>query len=94
MAAGDIVWMLNAAGNRDADAFVDPQRFDVGRAGNHHLAFGHGIHHCLGAPLARMELRHALERVCKRLPSYDVVEAHFGASITVRGYDRLVIQPT
>ncbi|MBI5949015.1 MAG: cytochrome P450 [Chloroflexi bacterium] len=53
-----VTWL--AAANRDARAFPDPDTFDVGRAPNRHLAFGLGIHFCLGAPLARMEARIAL----------------------------------
>ena len=50
--------------NRDPDAFADPDRFDLERSPSPHIAFGHGIHFCLGAPLARLESRIALEAMC------------------------------
>lgn len=55
--AGDTVGIWYPSANRDADAFVDPERFDITRQPNYHLAFGHGPHFCLGANLARWELR-------------------------------------
>ena len=57
IAAGERVVMLYSSGNFDEDVFVDPKRFDITRDPNPHLAFGHGIHLCLGANLARMEAR-------------------------------------
>jgi cytochrome P450 len=59
-----IAWIGSA--NRDARQFPDPDRFDIQRSPNRHLAFGHGIHFCLGAPLARLEARIALGELCKR----------------------------
>ena len=58
--------MLNAA-NRDPRAFEAPERFDIARRPNRQMAFGHGIHFCLGAPLARLEGRIALQRIVARL---------------------------
>jgi cytochrome P450 len=55
--AGDRVVMLYSSANFDEDVFVDPMHFDITRDPNPHMAFGHGIHLCLGANLARMEAR-------------------------------------
>jgi len=70
---GDRVLLLYPSGNRDAEAFPDPDRFDVGREPNRHVAFGgFGTHHCLGATLARLELRVLFEELLRRLPDIDL----------------------
>jgi cytochrome P450 len=61
--AGTFIWISNGAANRDPDAFPEPDRFDIQREPNKHVAFGHGIHLCLGAALARMEGRVAIRRL-------------------------------
>ena len=61
-----VVWYPSA--NRDEDVFAEPDRFDVARDPNEHLAFGHGEHFCLGASLARLELRVMFEELLRRLP--------------------------
>ena len=66
--AGDAVFLAFASANRDGAVFTDPETTDFGRTDNPHLAFGHGIHHCLGAPLARVELAVALEELTARYP--------------------------
>jgi cytochrome P450 len=55
VAPGSLIFVLLAAANRDPAQFRDPEMFDVSRTPNDHLAFGEGIHFCIGAPLARME---------------------------------------
>lgn len=70
--AGDEVLLLYAAANRDERVFRDPQRFEVTRAPNPHLAFGMGTHFCLGASLARLELRVVFEELLRRLPDLRV----------------------
>jgi cytochrome P450 len=69
---GSIVLLVNGAANRDPRAFAEPDRFRADRAMDRHLAFGHGIHFCLGAPLARLETRFAMEEVVRRFPRYEV----------------------
>jgi cytochrome P450 len=66
--AGERVMPLLAAANRDPEAFDVPERFDITRKPNHHLGFGHGAHFCLGANLARMEARVALQVLFERHP--------------------------
>jgi cytochrome P450 family 142 subfamily A polypeptide 1 len=66
--AGDQVILLYPAANRDASVFADPDRFDVRRQPNPHLAFGFGPHFCLGASLARLELKVMFSELLRRLP--------------------------
>ncbi|MEV7232393.1 cytochrome P450 [Polymorphospora sp. NPDC051019] len=66
--AGDAVLPVLPSANRDESVYTDPERLDLRRAEATHLNFGHGPHHCLGAPLARMELQVALGTLLKRLP--------------------------
>ena len=67
--AGDVLIPLLLAANRDPEVFDDPDTFDITRDPNPHIAFGHGIHFCLGAPLARMEGNIALSRLIDRFPN-------------------------
>ncbi|MEX2502670.1 MAG: cytochrome P450, partial [Trueperaceae bacterium] len=67
--AGTKLALVYAAANRDPAVFHEPERFEIRRWPNPHLAFGMGIHYCIGAPLARLELRHALRAVFQRLPT-------------------------
>jgi cytochrome P450 len=66
IAANEIVLLWIASANRDPTQFPEPDRFDIGRTPNPHLAFGHGIHFCLGAPLARLEAKIALGILLER----------------------------
>ena len=65
--AGQQVLMAYAAANRDPDHFADPERFDITRNPNHHLSFGFGTHFCLGASLARLEIRTFFDRLRARV---------------------------
>lgn len=70
---GDRLYLMYPSANRDPSVFADPERFDITRHPNPHLAFGFGTHFCLGAHLARMELRVLYEELMRRLPDIRVV---------------------
>jgi cytochrome P450 len=69
---GSRVMLIWGAANHDDRHYADPERFDITRAITKHLAFGHGIHYCLGANLARLEARVAFEEWHSRFPEYDL----------------------
>jgi cytochrome P450 len=89
--AGSCMMFLVAAGNRDERRIPDPDRFDIHRDLKQHLSFGYGIHYCLGAALARLEGRIALDEVLSRFPEWDVdlERARIAPTSTVRGYETL-----
>ena len=91
---GSIMLLLTAAANRDDRRFADPDRFDVRRKIDHHVSFGYGLHFCLGAALARLEGRVALEEVLARFPRWVVDEEHAerARTSTVRGWHRLPVR--
>lgn len=90
---GSALLLLNGAANRDERVFDDPDRFDIRREIGHHLAFGYGIHFCLGAALARLEGRVMLDELLNRFPDWtvDEDEAVRGRTSTVRGWESLPI---
>jgi cytochrome P450 len=92
-AAGDFAMLLLASGNRDPEQFEDPERFDVTRTPNNHLGFGFGIHHCLGAPLARMEAQVALSSLVRRAPAMALVgdEVAYKTNVVLRGMESLPV---
>jgi cytochrome P450 len=91
--AGSTMLLLNASANRDDRKFPDGDVFDIHREIDHHLAFGYGIHFCLGASLARLEGRVALEEVLKRFPDWEIDRegAEQARTSTVRGWERLPV---
>jgi hypothetical protein len=70
--AGESLLLSYVSGNRDEEVFADPFRFDVGRDPNKHLAFGYGVHFCLGAALARMEVSSFFSELVPRLKSIEL----------------------
>jgi cytochrome P450 len=86
---GSAILLLNASGNRDERKFPDGDRFDIHRRIDHHLAFGYGTHFCLGAALARLEGRVALDEVLTRFPTWEVDwdNAVQARTSTVRGWE-------
>ncbi len=91
--AGDSVLLSYPSGNRDEDAFVDPFSFDVGRSPNKHLSFGFGVHYCLGAMLARMELKALFRELLPRLKSVELAgEPKWMKTIFVGGLKTLPIR--
>jgi len=72
--AGTLVFPSLPSGNRDDDFIDSPDVLDIGRGAPGHLAFGHGVHHCLGAPLARMEMRIAFPALLRRFPNLTLAQ--------------------
>jgi cytochrome P450 len=72
--AGQLVFASLPSGNRDPDFVASPEVLDIRRGAPGHLAFGHGVHHCLGAPLARMEMRIAFPLLLRRFPNLALAE--------------------
>ncbi|TSB20395.1 cytochrome P450 [Streptomyces benahoarensis] len=84
--AGTPVLVAVGAANRDALRFSSPGTLDFARTGNQHLGFGHGVHHCLGAPLARLELQEALGALITRFPGLHVAgDVQWKTEMLVRG---------
>lgn len=88
-----IAFLLGAA-NRDPAQFAEPNRLDITRSNNRHLAFGGGIHYCLGAPLARLEGEIAFTTLARRMPDLQLAadDVVYGANYTLRGLEALPIQ--
>ena len=93
---GDNVVTLLGAANRDPDRFEAPDRLDVRRGDQNHLSFGRGIHHCLGAPLARLEGRVVLQALIDRFSSLRLLEDRpaFRSSVALRGLLALPVSAT
>jgi len=92
---GERVFAFMNSANRDPEAFDDPERFDIARPANPHITFGHGIHFCLGAPLARLESRVAAVRLAERLPDIRLEnhgEPDWHDSLILRGVKHLPVR--
>jgi cytochrome P450 len=85
IAAGESVLLSYVSANRDEDVFTDPFRFDVGRDPNKHLAFGYGVHFCLGAALARMEVNSFFTELLPRVKSIELTGAPQSTATTFVG---------
>jgi cytochrome P450 len=91
--AGSAMLLLFGSANRDHRRYTDPDTFDIHRANILHLTFGKGLHYCLGANLARLEGRVALDEMLNRWPEWDIdyETAKLAPTSTVRGWDRLQV---
>jgi cytochrome P450 len=95
VAAGDAVYLSYPSANRDEDVFDEPFRFDITREPNRHLAFGLGVHFCLGAALARIEISSLFAQLLPRLRSVELAgEPQFTATTFVGGLKHLPIRYT
>jgi len=94
VAAGSVILLLTGSAGRDERQYRDPDRFDVEREFGRHVSFGYGTHFCLGASLARLEARVALEEVLARFPRWEIdwSGAERVTTSTVRGYAKLPIR--
>jgi cytochrome P450 PksS len=93
---GEITLAVLASANRDETVFRNPDKLDITRAANRHVAFGQGIHYCVGAPLARMEAQVALKALLRRLPAMrlktPVESLRWRRSLILRGLESLPIK--
>ena len=91
---GEMVMPFIGAADRDPAQFPDPDRLDLTRGDNRHIAFGWGIHFCLGAPLARLEGQIAIDALVRRLPRLGLVDdkAEYRQSLTLRGLKTLPVK--
>ena len=89
--AGSALLLMLASANHDERRFDDPERFDIHRPIGQHVTFGYGAHYCLGAALARLEGRIALDEVLNRFPDWEIDTEHAlrAPTTTVRGWDTM-----
>jgi cytochrome P450 len=91
---GDLVYCLTAAANRDPAIHADPERFDVTRTPGPFFSFGGGIHYCLGAQLARLELAEAMGALLRHAPRFEIEDwdLRYRANFTLRGLDEIKVR--
>jgi cytochrome P450 len=93
ISTGESVYLAYVSGNRDEEVFDDPFRFDITREPNKHLAFGYGVHFCLGAALARMEMNSLFNELITRLDSIELAGSpELAATTFVGGLKHLPIR--
>ncbi|SFJ64827.1 cytochrome P450 family protein [Thermoflavimicrobium dichotomicum] len=92
----DLVLISIASANRDPAKFTHPEKLDITREKNEHIAFGHGIHFCLGAPLARLEGQIAIQTLLQRIPAFELAvtrqELKWQSTFLMRGLQHLPIR--
>ena len=92
---GEMVLMMIGAAHRDPTVFPEPDRFDIGRLQNRHMGFGLGIHFCLGAPLARMEVSEGLHALLAQFATIKLIEEpplHWRNDVALRGVEQLPVE--
>ena len=91
---GDGVILLTGSANRDGDAFDRPDTFDITRQGPRHLSFGHGVHYCIGAELARMEASAIFTEALRSTATIELMEdePHYRQSTVIRGLAALPVR--
>jgi cytochrome P450 len=92
--AGERIYLINASANHDPSIFTDPDALDIRRSPNPHIAFGRGVHACIGAQLARIEMRICVEKIITRLPNLRLADAdiHWHESLAARAMDALHVE--
>jgi cytochrome P450 len=90
---GDLINLLLGSANHDPEQFSDPDQLNITRKDNRHIAFGHGIHYCIGAPLARLEAQVAIPLLLRRRPEIHltVEEPERRETIGFRGLNHLPV---
>jgi cytochrome P450 len=89
---GQFICTLPAAANRDPGRWSDPLQFDIRREQKAHLGFGYGPHLCIGAPLARLETKVAIERLLRKVPNYRLSDVDYGQAWFIRGPERGLLE--
>jgi pimeloyl-[acyl-carrier protein] synthase len=91
---GEFMMLLLASANRDPEVFKDPEKFDVGRQENPHVGFGFGIHHCLGASLARLETQTAIPRLLAKAKHIELAtdRLSYRDNIMLRGLNEMPVR--
>jgi cytochrome P450 len=92
--AGHRIMVIIGSANRDERHYPDPDRFDVRRDASDHLALGHGVHHCAGAGLARLELHAVVRALAKRVTRLSLIDARRHLNNVIRGLATLHVQTT